>query len=74
PVVMDFEVTWRVLKDFWKTTSAASRHVDMFPDQENPATVLVRELMAAAGASDINGILHVQWGETLLMCHPPSSD
>ncbi|KAJ2281716.1 hypothetical protein GGH14_001901 [Coemansia sp. RSA 370] len=71
---MDFEVTWHVLEDFWKTTSAVSHHVDMFPDQENPATVLVRELMAAAGASDIDKILRVQWGETLLMCHPPLSD
>ncbi|KAJ2502523.1 trans-aconitate methyltransferase 1 [Coemansia sp. RSA 1972] len=73
PVVMDFEVTWRVLEDFWKTTSAVSRHGDMFPDRENPATALVRELMAAAGASDINEILRVQWEETTLMCHPPRS-
>ncbi|KAJ2665797.1 trans-aconitate methyltransferase 1 [Coemansia sp. RSA 1199] len=74
PVVMNFEVTWRIMEDFWKTTSAVSRHVDMFPDRENPATVLVRELMAAAGASDINEMLRVQWEETLLMCHPPRSD
>ncbi|KAJ2724701.1 trans-aconitate methyltransferase 1 [Coemansia sp. Benny D115] len=74
PVVMDFNVTWRTLLDFLKTWSTLAIYHKKYPERENAAEVLVRDMMAAAGSSDMDEKLNLQWEEVLIMCHPPSGN
>ncbi|KAJ2501522.1 trans-aconitate methyltransferase 1 [Coemansia sp. RSA 1972] len=73
PVVMDFQVTWRVLQDFLLTWSTLTLYHKEHPERENAAVAVVREMMAAAGSADMDEQLNVQWEEILLMCRPPQS-
>ncbi|KAJ1725483.1 trans-aconitate methyltransferase 1 [Coemansia erecta] len=72
PVVMDFQVTWRTLLAFLKTWSTLAIYHKKYPERENAADVIVREMMSAAGATDMDEKLNIEWEEVLLMAHPPS--
>ncbi|KAJ1641647.1 trans-aconitate methyltransferase 1 [Coemansia erecta] len=72
PVVMDFKVTWRSLLAFLKTWSTLAIYHKKYPERENAAQVLVREMMASAGETDMDRPVNVEWEEVLLMAHPPS--
>ncbi|KAJ2851409.1 hypothetical protein IWW36_001177 [Coemansia brasiliensis] len=71
PNIMDFEVTWQTLQDFLLTWSPLALYQKQYPERENAAVEVVREMMAAAGSIDMNEKLRLQWEEILLMCHPP---
>ncbi|KAJ1738195.1 trans-aconitate methyltransferase 1 [Coemansia sp. RSA 1821] len=71
PNIMDFEVTWRILQNFLLTWSPLALYQKQYPGRENAAEEVVREMMAAAGSTNMNEKLRLQWEEILLMCHPP---
>ncbi|KAJ2162929.1 trans-aconitate methyltransferase 1 [Coemansia sp. RSA 552] len=71
PIVMDFRVTWRSLLSFLLTWSAIPRYQTKYPGRENPIEAAVREMMAAAGSTDMDEVLSLQWEEVLVLCHPP---
>ncbi|KAJ2761839.1 hypothetical protein IWQ56_005171 [Coemansia nantahalensis] len=71
PAVVDFAVTWRALQEYLQTWSALHRYHKEHPDRENLAKVVVREMMAASGATDMDEALSIEWEEIALMCHPP---
>ncbi|KAJ2728593.1 trans-aconitate methyltransferase 1, partial [Coemansia sp. BCRC 34962] len=48
PVVMDYSVSWRVLKSYWSTWSALATYHRKHPECEAADQVLLREMMAAA--------------------------
>ncbi|KAJ2633222.1 hypothetical protein H4R22_000649 [Coemansia sp. RSA 1290] len=70
PVVMHYNVTWQMLENFWQTSSGVVHYAKLHPDQESLAKTMVREMMQAVGATDMNELLDVQWEEVLLMGHP----
>ncbi|KAJ2706626.1 trans-aconitate methyltransferase 1 [Coemansia spiralis] len=71
PTIVDFDVTWRTLQGYLLTWSCLHRYHKEYPDRENAARVVVREMMTAAGATDMDEKLAVEWEEILLLCHPP---
>ncbi|KAJ2795892.1 trans-aconitate methyltransferase 1 [Coemansia guatemalensis] len=73
PVIMDFDVTWKTLQDFLLTWSTVTLYHKKYPGRENAAKSVVREMMAAAGSTDMDEQLNIQWEEILLMCHPPQA-
>ncbi|KAJ2077107.1 trans-aconitate methyltransferase 1 [Coemansia sp. RSA 988] len=73
PVIMDFEVSWNKLQDLLLTWSALTRYHKQYPERENAAKSVVQEMMVAAGSTDMDEQLNLQWEEILLMCHPPQA-
>ncbi|KAJ2370520.1 trans-aconitate methyltransferase 1 [Coemansia sp. RSA 2610] len=71
PNIMDFQVTWRVLRAFLLTWSTLTLYHKQYPERENAAEAVIREMMAAAGSTDMDEKLNMQWEEILLLCHPP---
>ncbi|KAJ2287062.1 hypothetical protein IWW55_006818, partial [Coemansia sp. RSA 2706] len=64
-------VTWRVLRAFLLTWSTLTLYHKQYPERENAAEAVIREMMAAAGSTDMDEKLNMQWEEILLLCHPP---
>ncbi|KAJ2006906.1 trans-aconitate methyltransferase 1 [Coemansia thaxteri] len=71
PVVMDFDVTWRTLSNYLSTWSPLATYHRKYPGREAANQVLVREMMEAAGTSNIDEKLNLQWEEILVLGHPP---
>ncbi|KAJ2880208.1 trans-aconitate methyltransferase 1 [Coemansia aciculifera] len=71
PVVMDYSVNWRVLKNYWSTWSALATYHRDYPEREAFDQVLIREMMTAVGASNMDEPLNLEWEEVLIFCHPP---
>ncbi|KAJ2831405.1 trans-aconitate methyltransferase 1 [Coemansia sp. 'formosensis'] len=71
PLVMDYSVSWRVLKNYWSTWSALSTYHRKYPEREAADKVLIREMMTAAGASNMDESLNLEWEEVLILCRPP---
>ncbi|KAJ2778881.1 trans-aconitate methyltransferase 1 [Coemansia javaensis] len=72
--VMDFETTWRTLRGYLLTWSGLHKYHAKYPERENLAEVAIREMMAAAGATDMDEVLNIQWEEVVLTCHPPQAN
>ncbi|KAJ2849917.1 hypothetical protein IWW36_002302 [Coemansia brasiliensis] len=70
PVIMNYNVTWQMLENFWQTSSGVVHYAKMHPDQESLAKTIVREMMQTVGATNMNESLNIQWEEALLMGHP----
>ncbi|KAJ1736315.1 trans-aconitate methyltransferase 1 [Coemansia biformis] len=71
--ILHFEVTWRTLRDFLLTWSCVHKFHSAHAEQENAAKVVIREMMAAAGATDVDEPLSIHWEEVMLVCHPPQA-
>ncbi|KAJ2079249.1 trans-aconitate methyltransferase 1 [Coemansia sp. RSA 988] len=74
PIVVDFRVTWQKLLNCFLTSSAVTQFIKEHPDRENPAKALTREMMAVAGATDMDEELNTQWEQILLTCHHPRAN
>ncbi|ORX70454.1 S-adenosyl-L-methionine-dependent methyltransferase [Linderina pennispora] len=72
PVVMHFEVTWRTLEDFLSTWSGPVNYHKKYPSRPNITEQVMRELMDAAGVSDRDAKVNIQWEEVLLVGRRPS--
>ncbi|KAJ2741434.1 trans-aconitate methyltransferase 1 [Coemansia sp. BCRC 34301] len=71
PAVMDYAVSWRILKNYLSTWSALATFHHKYPDCEAADQVLIREMMAAAGSTDMDEQLNLQWEEIVILGHPP---
>ncbi|KAJ2821859.1 trans-aconitate methyltransferase 1 [Coemansia erecta] len=74
PIIMDFKVTWRILQDFLLTWSTLTLYHKQYPERENAAKAVLREMMAAAGSTDMDEQLNLQWEEILLLCRRPAGN
>ncbi|KAJ2584334.1 trans-aconitate methyltransferase 1 [Coemansia sp. RSA 1836] len=71
PVVMDYAVSWRTLKNYLSTWSTLATYHRKYPDREAADQVLIREMMAAADSLDMDEPLNLEWEEALVLGHPP---
>ncbi|KAJ2443478.1 trans-aconitate methyltransferase 1 [Coemansia sp. RSA 2424] len=71
PVVMDYAVSWRTLKNYLSTWSTLATYHCKYPDREAADQVLIREMMAAADSLDMDEPLNLEWEEVLVLGHPP---
>ncbi|KAJ1962048.1 trans-aconitate methyltransferase 1 [Dipsacomyces acuminosporus] len=72
PAVMEYSATWRTLEEFISTWSAPVNYHKQYPDRENINDAVIRDLMAAAGATNKDESLRLEWEEVLLMSHAPA--
>ncbi|KAJ2554567.1 hypothetical protein EV175_002541 [Coemansia sp. RSA 1933] len=70
--VVDFKVNWHKLRHFLSTWSPLKDYDKDHPEVGGLCKATIDKMMMAAGATNMDDDLKINWEQTLLLCHPPS--
>ncbi|OMJ10427.1 putative S-adenosylmethionine-dependent methyltransferase CRG1 [Smittium culicis] len=68
PVVINRKLTWRSFHSYVRTFSGVTNYNKAHPDRPDISISLISRLMKTAGVSDMDAIVDINWGQSILLC------